>query len=75
MINYSCLEFKKTKKKKRQGTNTVIDRMVAQCDSGSDGFGDMLLDYQKIDLNELICYMNMALCGTSNIRVYEKNGL
>ena len=46
--------------------------MISRCEKGGDEFGNEFLDYQNIDVEELICYMNMALCGTSNIRFKEK---
>ena len=46
--------------------------MIDKCENNGEVFGDNLLDYQDIDIEELMCYMNIALCGTSNIRFKEK---
>lgn len=66
------LEFKKNEKDRADGSVTVFDRMIALCDNNGENFGNKLLDYQNIDIDELMCYMNIALCGTSNIRFKEK---
>ena len=46
--------------------------MIKQCELNGPIFGNIFLDYQNIDTEELICYLNIALCGTSNIRFKEK---
>lgn len=46
--------------------------MIDKCENNGEVFGDNLLDYQDIDIEELMCYMNIALRGTSNIRFKEK---
>ena len=46
--------------------------MIDRCEKGGDNFGNEFLDYQNIEVEELMCYMNMAICGTSNIRFKEK---
>ena len=66
------LEYKKNRKEKKQGENTVFDRIMARCESHGDAFGESFLDYQNVNVEELTCYMNMAFCGTSNIRFKEK---
>ena len=50
----------------------MFDKMIKRCENGGEQFGNEFLDYQNINIEELICYMNMALCGTSNIRFKEK---
>lgn len=46
---------------------------------GGTVFGDVLLDYESIDTNVLICYLNIAMTSTATVKfkermVYEKFG-
>ena len=66
------IAFKKNEKEKQHGTTSVFDKMIDKCETGGDNFGNEFLDYQKIEVEELMCYLNMAMCGTSNIRFKEK---
>lgn len=66
------IEFKKSHYEKTVGLETVFDTLITKCTEQGETFGDMLLDYEEIDVDVLICYMNMSMCGTSNIRFKEK---
>lgn len=57
---------------KNIGVESVFDTLITTCINGGDVFGNILLDYQKINIEVLMMYMNMAFCGTSNIRFKEK---
>ena len=50
----------------------MFDKLINRCETGGENFGNEFFNYQKIDVEELMCYLNMAMCGTSNIRFKEK---
>ena len=51
--------------------------LIRKCVDGGKVFGDFLLDYESIDTDVLICYLNVALTTTATVKfkermVYEK---
>ena len=46
--------------------------LIEICKDGGKGFRDALLDYESIDLDVMVCYLNVAMtsCATVNSKIW-----
>ena len=59
---------------KQDDENSLLNfgKLLDLCNSNNQKVGDALLDYKSINKDVLYCYLNMAMCGTCNVRFKEK---
>ena len=55
-----------------EGEDNEFTKLVNLCKDSGDRFGDVLLDYESLDKNILVCLLNLTMITTSNRKFKEK---
>ena len=43
-------------------------KLIDICKNGGEQFGDALLDYESIDLDVMVCYLNLAMTSCATVK-------
>ena len=54
-----------------EGEDNEFTKLVNLCKDSGDRFGDVLLDYESLDKNILVCLLNLTMITTSNRKFKE----
>jgi hypothetical protein len=67
------IEYKNNYQSLNDNTNpNVFMKLISLCRNGVKQFGNKLLDYQGLDKDILICYLNMAMTSVSTVKFKER---
>ena len=67
------LEYKKNYQSLNDNANlNVFMKLISLCRNDVKQFGNKLLDYQDLDKDILICYLNMAMTSVSTVKFKER---
>ena len=49
-------------------TKNSFKKLIDICKNGGKQFGDVLCDYESIDLDVIVCYLNLAMTSCATVK-------
>ena len=49
-------------------TENSFKKLINICKNGGKQFGDVLCDYESIDLDVIVCYLNLAITSCATVK-------